>query len=206
MAFGAAVAVLLLQSFLVSVATAAPLYWDLVDPKVCSSNSSCAGTAVGRYECEVLRGCCFDAVKGACLGATPKCTDKASCSGHGECLANGTCKCDAGWTSYNCSQVKITTVHVVQSCHLDVGFADTAMGIINLYFDKHIPNMIKVGQELRSSGPEGWRLRFMGQAYYLSLYLDCPKGMGLHCPTAEQQEELRKAIAVGDITYHAFPH
>ena len=180
----------------------------------------------------------------------------------------------------------ITTVHVVQSCHLDIGFTSRAVDVINLYFEVHIPTAIAVGRALRtnqtswgsSSGaftkghdrpgwprnamvaeaksacsaddncvgftyrntssstglkhiylksegvsvaPDanwthwtkplglakpGWRLRFTMQIWYISMYLDCPTGFGLRCPSERDKKALRDAIAVGDITYHAFPH
>ena len=34
---------------------------------------------------------------------------------------------------------EIKVVHVINSCHLDIGFADSAAGIINRYFDHHLP-------------------------------------------------------------------
>lgn len=43
------------------------------------------------------------------------------------------------------------------------------------------------------------------QSYLVSLYLDCPPGMGLHCPTPAAAAAMRAAIVRGDITYHAFP-
>ena len=32
----------------------------------------------------------------------------------------------------------VNTVHVINSCHLDIGFADTSLAIVNDYFDKHL--------------------------------------------------------------------
>ena len=32
----------------------------------------------------------------------------------------------------------VHTVHVINSCHLDIGFADTSLAIVNDYFDKHL--------------------------------------------------------------------
>ena len=101
------------------------------------------------------------------------------------------------------SSVKITSVHVVQSCHLDVGFANSAVGITNLYFDHHIPYAIEVANKLKGTG---YGLQFLAQVYYISLYLNCPSGMGLHCPNSQQKETLKSAIRNGTIYYHAFPH
>jgi len=44
------------------------------------------------------------------------------------------------------------------------------------------------------------------QAYLVSLFLDCPPGMGLHCPGVEARAEVEAAIRSGVITWHAFPH
>ncbi len=106
----------------------------------------------------------------------------------------------------------IRTVHVINSCHLDIGFADSSAGIINRYFDHHIPMAVRVGNELRATaaehttapGPD--RLNFMFQSWVLSFYLDCPPNMGLHCPSPEAVTNVTRAIQLGDITWHAFPH
>ena len=77
-------------------------------------------------------------------------------------------------------------MHVVQACHLDVGFAQTAIDIINLYFDEFIPEVLLVAAELRNTPVPGLTvtLKFMFQSYIMSLYVDCPPNMGLHCPDA----------------------
>eukprot|EP00048_Salpingoeca_helianthica_P005546 m.89006 g.89006 ORF g.89006 m.89006 type:complete len:722 (-) comp13639_c1_seq3:776-2941(-) len=99
----------------------------------------------------------------------------------------------------------ITTVHVVQGCHLDVGFADSAAGIINRWFTEHFPNAIKVADQLRKDTRNNARLMFTAQSYVVSLYLDCPPGMGLKCPTQDEVTAFRAAVQRGDITWHAFP-
>ena len=44
------------------------------------------------------------------------------------------------------------------------------------------------------------------QSYYLSLYVNCPPGIGLHCPDDTKLAAFKEAVAAGDITWHAFPH
>jgi len=44
----------------------------------------------------------------------------------------------------------IRTVHVVQTCHLDVGFADTAAGIINRYHG-FLLNAASISQDFRTN-------------------------------------------------------
>ena len=61
------------------------------------------------------------------------------------------------------------TVHVINSCHLDIGFADSAANIINRYFDDHIPRALSVAEELRASSAAGLDgLGFMFQSWVLS--------------------------------------
>jgi hypothetical protein len=129
------------------------------------------------------------------------------CSNHGVCVS-GKCKCDQGFQGFNCSDTLITTVHLIQSCHLDAGFTGLTAEVINRYFTHHIPTAIKTASDLRKDTtiPETWRLKFMMQTYYLSFYLDCPLGMGLDCPSANQTAAVREAIKRGDITWHAYPH
>ena len=94
------------------------------------------------------------------------------------------------------------TVHVVSSCHLDVGFANLSAAVLNEYFDLYIPRAINVTAASRSAQlPYSW----MTHGFVLSLFFDCPPGMGLHCPSPEAQAAARAAIGRGDITFHAFP-
>ena len=78
---------------------------------------------------------------------------------------------------------------------------------MNLYFDKHIPLAISVGKELRAgaSNFSDDKLNFMFQSWIVDMYLDCPPGLGYHCPSASQVADARAAIAAGDITWCAFP-
>ena len=99
----------------------------------------------------------------------------------------------------------ITTVHLIQSNHLDVGYTDKAVNVMNLYFDTYFPRAIKVGEELRKRGGEE-RLKWMTQTYLVSLFLDCPEGLGLHCPSVDAITQFKEAVAAGDITWQAFPH
>ena len=40
---------------------------------------------------------------------------------------------------------RIEHVHVINSCHLDIGFADSSAGIVNEYFERHLPMAAAVG-------------------------------------------------------------
>jgi hypothetical protein len=103
----------------------------------------------------------------------------------------------------------IKVVHVINSCHLDIGFADSSQGIINRYFDHHFPLAAQEGQAFRAgnlTGPHPRNLNFMFQSWVVNMYLDCPAGMGLHCPTPAEIKTFEAAVRAGDITWHAFPH
>ena len=43
-------------------------------------------------------------------------------------------------------------------------------------------------------------------SYLVSLYLECPPGIGLHCPAADAVQKFEAAVKYGDITWQAFPH
>ena len=40
----------------------------------------------------------------------------------------------------------------------------------------------------------------------MSLFLDCPLGLGIDCPSDAEVAAFRAAVAAGDVTWHAFPH
>ena len=133
------------------------------------------------------------------------------------CPAGSSCApSSAHTTAGHCilSYPGIKHVHVVNSCHLDIGFANSSLGIVNEYFDHHIPMAASVGRELRAAGGGSSalqhftdsKLNFMFQSWIIDLYLDCPTGMGLHCPSAAQASAVRAAIAANDITWQAYPH
>jgi hypothetical protein len=102
----------------------------------------------------------------------------------------------------------VKVVHVINSCHLDIGFADSSQGIVNRYFTHHIPYAAQVGAEMRALGrnksgtsrPD--KLNFMFQSWILNMYFDCPSGLGLACPNATEIATAEAAIKAGDITWH----
>lgn len=109
-----------------------------------------------------------------------------------KCLERGCCWAPSVTTTQWCyfphPKADIKTVHVVQGCHLDVGFAgkefcvsvpnfsDTAPNIINRWFHEFFPLAYHVGKELEAMGNQTEaRLKFTAQSWLVSLYLDCPK-------------------------------
>ena len=64
-------------------------------------------------------------------------------------------------------QQNISTIYLVSSCHLDVGFADSAANIVNRYFDFFFPEAILIANTLREYGGEE-RLVFTTHSYLVS--------------------------------------
>eukprot|EP00656_Telonema_subtile_P005519 TRINITY_DN1250_c0_g2_i2.p1 TRINITY_DN1250_c0_g2~~TRINITY_DN1250_c0_g2_i2.p1 ORF type:complete len:838 (-),score=162.47 TRINITY_DN1250_c0_g2_i2:112-2625(-) len=181
-------------------------YWErvLADSN-CTHEKDCGFPGITPEQCRD-RGCCFDpnGPSSWCSGEAKKCSTPANCSNHGSCQ-DGACVCDPSHTGHTCGDTLITKVHLIQSCHLDLGFTDSSAGVINRYLTHHIPTAIASANAMRNNS-NGWRVRFMAQSYYLSFYLDCPPHMGFTCPTEEQKAALKRAISQGDIYWHAFPH
>ena len=107
-------------------------------------------------------------------------------------------------SSFKVHTNNVTTVHLVSSCHLDVGFADTAANIVNRYFDHFFAEAISTADELAKSGQKE-RLVFTTHTYLVYLYLNCPPNMGIHCPNASSVNRFLKAVSEGVIVWHAFP-
>ena len=98
----------------------------------------------------------------------------------------------------------IERVYIVSSCHLDLGFADTLVNIVNRYFDNYFPKAIEIAEELRQYNHKE-RLVFTTHSYLVWLYFNCPLGSGLHCPSQTALDAFRTAVSKGDIVWHAFP-
>eukprot|EP00887_Chlorella_sp_A99_P001854 scaffold19.g1854.t1 len=111
----------------------------------------------------------------------------------------------------------IKHVHIVFSNHLDVGLDNH---VISKYFTQFFPAAAATGAALRArNGTE--RLAYLTHSWLVSLYLDCPRRLGIECPGLEERAALRRrkrsrlcpqvaafkaAVAAGDITWHALPH
>jgi hypothetical protein len=104
-------------------------------------------------------------------------------------------------------------VHVVQSCHLDIGFAGTSVAIINKYIgpEGYFESAPRLAAALRKrGGPESYS--FLTQSWLVELYLNCDAHTfphlpreGLRCPDQPRLAAFEAAVRRGDITWHAFP-
>jgi hypothetical protein len=64
----------------------------------------------------------------------------------------------------------------------------------------------KVAKDMQRLSPHGDRYIYTTHSYLLSLFLDCPTGMGLHCPNSTTTAAVVDAIRSGAITWQAHLH
>ena len=149
----------------------------------------------------------------SCAAPRPAAASLVDCSGGfgsnitaAWCAARGCCfdgdpKTPAGQRcTYEAAGSPVHTVHVINSNHFDAGYADLTAAVVNMYFDEYFPRATQVGKEY------GRPLLWMTQSLLVSLFLDCPPGMGLHCPNASALASFNASVRAGHITWHAFPH
>ena len=105
----------------------------------------------------------------------------------------------------NLGKGNITKVHVVHGCHFDAGFVDTTVNIVNRYFDEIYPRVYTDAVSYEKEGGNV-QMRFTTQSWLLSLFFDCPPGLGIHCPSEESIRNMNTCIEKDWITWHAFPH
>ncbi|KAF8062055.1 hypothetical protein HT031_004315 [Scenedesmus sp. PABB004] len=102
-------------------------------------------------------------------------------------------------------------VHVVFGNHLDIGFDNIYRtgydsNVLNVYFQDYLPRAVDVADWMQRVSPGRDRFVFTTHAYLLSLFLDCPPGMGLACPGPALRAKVLRGVASGAITWHAHPH
>ncbi|KAK6184178.1 hypothetical protein SNE40_006698 [Patella caerulea] len=113
----------------------------------------------------------------------------------------------------NPSDVK--QVHLIFMNHLDVGFdgikpqVGFINNILNKYFHEYYPRAVTLANQLRALG-YAERFIYTTHAWLVSMYLDCPSnlvlsGVKLMCPNATDVAAFKKAVQLGDITWHAGP-
>ena len=108
------------------------------------------------------------------------------------------------WCHFPNPKANVTKVHVIQGCHLDVGFKNTSQVIVNEWFSHHLPMAAAVGKELDGLNTTA-QLHFTAPAWIVSLFLDCPIELPIACPNASTRALVLDAIKRGWITWHAFP-
>lgn len=63
-----------------------------------------------------------------------------------------------------------------------------------------------IAKQMEGLSPHGDRYICTTHSYLISLFLDCPLGMGLNCPNSTTTAAVLDAIKSGAITWHAHPH
>lgn len=107
---------------------------------------------------------------------------------------------------------RIRRVHLIFSNHLDIGFhsnlPDTPGNdavVLSRYFRDYFPAAIATANKLQQrGGPEVYR--YLTHSFLVSLYLDCPKQLGIYCPSPEEVAIFEDAVTQGHIMWHALPH
>jgi hypothetical protein len=89
----------------------------------------------------------------------------------------------------------IKRVLVMFKCHLDVGFVDTQSAIIAKYFQQYYPRAMEIAAKLRQAG--GDRYVWTTGSWLLFEYLEQAG--------KPERQRMEKAIAAGDIAWHALP-
>jgi hypothetical protein len=88
-------------------------------------------------------------------------------------------------------------VHLIFKTHLDLGFTDFAATVFRKYREQYIPQALALARALRESGgPE--RFIWTTGSWLVYEYLEQA--------TPSERKRLEKAIAAGDIAWHALPY
>lgn len=90
----------------------------------------------------------------------------------------------------------IARVHVAFKTHLDIGFTDLAQRVVQRYFEGYIPQAIALAQQMRDAG-QPHRFVWTTGSWLIYEYLE-------HAD-ANQRRAMERAIAAGDLVWHALP-
>src|SRR5258708_6680972 len=89
----------------------------------------------------------------------------------------------------------VKRVLVMFKCHFDAGFVDTQTAVVHKYFKEYFPRAIELAGQLRQAGDQ--RYVWTTGSWLLCEYLEQA--------TTEERGRMEKAIAAGDIAWHALP-
>src|SRR5437016_6272810 len=91
------------------------------------------------------------------------------------------------------AEPEVKRVLVIFKCHFDAGFVDTQTAVVHKYFKEYFPRAIEVAGQLRRAGDQ--RYVWTTGSWLLYEYLEQA--------TTEERARMEKAIAAGDIAWHA---
>src|SRR5260370_1346950 len=90
---------------------------------------------------------------------------------------------------------RVKRVLVMFKCHFDAGFIDTQAAVVRKYFKEYFPLAMSLATQLRQSGDQ--RYVWTTGSWLVYEYLEQA--------TPEERARMEKAIAQGDIAWHALP-
>jgi hypothetical protein len=90
----------------------------------------------------------------------------------------------------------LSKIHLVFKTHLDVGFTDFARNVVAQYFERDIPQAIRLAHQLRQDGGQE-RFIWTTGSWLIYEYLEQAG--------SESRKSLESAIDAGDITWHGLP-
>ncbi len=85
-----------------------------------------------------------------------------------------------------------------------------ARNVVQKYFTEYFPRAVQIGEEMANTTiPATMKSKpasvWTTHAWLISLYVDCPLGMGFTCPSAADVAAFKDSVAKGHIAWHAFP-
>lgn len=101
------------------------------------------------------------------------------------------------WAGYARANQDVSKVYVVFKTHLDVGFTDLSSVVERNYISEFIPKALEVAERLKKDG-KGERYIWTTGSWLVWRYLQTA--------TPEAVEQLKRAIADGDIVWNGMPY
>lgn len=97
---------------------------------------------------------------------------------------------------FNCGERKMRRVRIIFKTHLDIGFTDLAVRVVERYFRDFIVEAVKTAEYFRR-GSGAFRYRWTVGSWLIDEYFNRA--------TEAERRFLEQAIADGDIVWHAMP-
>eukprot|EP01084_Bolivina_argentea_P044399 81701_1 len=119
-----------------------------------------------------------------------------------QCFIYIWCIVDLLFAKPNVDPNTIKTVHVIASNHLDVGFTDYMVDVVNTYWHNYYNQIWSIQNSLSTYNIT---FSYLTHSWLLSLYLQCPPNTGLICPSDLQKQFVLNLLSNQTLTFHAFP-